>query len=125
MEAKREIPEGTRWGTFVYIKDVEGDFKDKRPILVQCDCGVIKAVDYAQLQSGLTGSCGTVPCLLKYKAKLQNQINALNDMQINHDLYGNNKLSNLTKFWNEIESTGNTCKIGRGMMMTYEFLNSK
>ena len=122
MERKQEIQPGTRWGTLTYIKDMETDKPSKRPILVKCDCGVIKTVDLAALRSGSTGSCSQTVCRNKRRDMLLEQVKFLesrvNEISRNKDI----ELNELRAYWREIESTGNVHNISHGMLMTRQFL---
>lgn len=122
MTKKTIIKPGTRWGTFVYIRDVENYEPNKRPILVKCDCGVVKKVDYAALMNGTTGSCGSIRCLNKRKFMLEQEV-----MQLKRTLKGgiqldDELLKDLTVYWNEIERTGNVHNVANGMLITKAYL---
>jgi hypothetical protein len=124
MEKKRIIPEGTKWSMLTYIEDVECDNKSKRPIRVICECGKVKVVDMAALNSGSTRTCGRTLCKNKLYNIIERSLEKQKEDLKLKDLIKNEELNKLTEYWREIERNGNVHNVSYGMDMTRKYLVS-
>jgi hypothetical protein len=127
MEKKRIIPEGTRWGTLTYVKDLFTTNKSRRPILVQCDCGAKRQFELSSLENKKIGSCKTIKCLEKRKQILERQVEILNErINTQHQDIMPHVLERIRDYENYILSGNITYKnISKLHQMTRDYLQIK
>jgi hypothetical protein len=124
------MKEGDRFGSMTFTGE-EKTVKGNKYIMLMCHCGHSKWFYVSEVLRPLTLSCGARNCKEKVFQKLERLIKEKETrlFELDEQLgkkrprYYNSILEGeLFRYWDDIEATGNTHNIAKGMEMTDVYL---